>query len=189
MIEIEEDAPEQSLDDNVAEDNSTNVADVNEVIKSISFVSEMVAKRYVRLSDINELPADVRGKVLGKLACSPEWKFCNNMYIAELEGKQTCLPLPTIVRPSKSLLPKLAKPKKIKYLSPTQYAWCIHHYLINNKRDIKTTKAYLNIHNEGTSNKFIVSSIMLQHGDETVENMTDELFILNSADMMTGPMM
>jgi hypothetical protein len=25
------------------------------------------------------------------------------------------------------------------------------------------------------------------HGDETVENMTDELFILNCADMMTGP--
>jgi HD superfamily phosphodiesterase len=25
------------------------------------------------------------------------------------------------------------------------------------------------------------------HGDETVENMSDELFILNSADMMTGP--
>ena len=25
------------------------------------------------------------------------------------------------------------------------------------------------------------------HGDETVENMTDELFILNSADMSTGP--
>lgn len=25
------------------------------------------------------------------------------------------------------------------------------------------------------------------HGDETLENMTDELFILNCADMMTGP--
>ena len=25
------------------------------------------------------------------------------------------------------------------------------------------------------------------HGDETVDNMTDELFILNCADMMTGP--
>ncbi|MBQ8481135.1 MAG: HD domain-containing protein [Alphaproteobacteria bacterium] len=25
------------------------------------------------------------------------------------------------------------------------------------------------------------------HGDETVENMTDQLFILNCADMMTGP--
>ena len=25
------------------------------------------------------------------------------------------------------------------------------------------------------------------HGDETVDNMSDELFILNSADMMTGP--
>ena len=28
---------------------------------------------------------------------------------------------------------------------------------------------------------------MTLHGDETVENMTDELFILNCADMMTGP--